>query len=59
MYNPTLDRSPMPEYLNNQAIDGLYLAGFRILDNLLGLSKRNQFQEKLLATLILYNSLFT
>jgi hypothetical protein len=55
MYNPTLDRSPMSENLNNQAIDGLYLAGLRILDNLLGLSKRNQFQEKLLATLILYS----
>ena len=55
MCSQTLDRRPMSEYLNNQAIDDLYLAGLSILDNLLGLSKRNQFQEKLLATLILYS----
>lgn len=55
MYTKTLDRRPMSEYLDNQAIDDLYLAGLRILDNLLGLSKRNQFQEKLLDTLILYS----
>jgi hypothetical protein len=46
----------MPEYLNNQAIDDLYLAGLSILDNLLRLrSKRNPFQDKLLAALILYS----
>ncbi len=55
MDSQTLDRSPMSEYLNNQAIDDLYLAGLSILDNLLGLSKRNQFQDKLLAALILYS----
>ena len=56
MYNPTRDRPPMSEKLNNQAIDDLYLAGLSLLDNLLGLrSKRNQFQEKLLAALILYS----
>ena len=52
----TLDRRPMSEYLNNQAIDDLYLAGLSILDNLLGLrSKRNKFQKKLLEALILYS----
>ena len=56
MLSKTLDRPPMSEKLNNQAIDDLYLAGLSILDNLLGLrSKRNQFQEKLLAALILYS----
>jgi hypothetical protein len=55
MGSQTLDRSPRSEYLNNQAIDDLYLAELSILDKLLGLSKRNQFQEKLLDTLILYS----
>ncbi len=55
MFSKTLDRSPMSEYLNNQAIDDLYLAGLSIVDKLLGLSKRNQFQEKLLNALILYS----
>jgi hypothetical protein len=55
MFSKTLDRRPMSEYLNNQAIDDLYLAGLSILDKLLGLSKRNPFQETLLATLILYS----
>jgi hypothetical protein len=55
MFSKTLDRRPMSEYLNNQAIDDLYLAGLSILDKLLGLSKRSQFQEKLLEALILYS----
>jgi hypothetical protein len=55
MLSKTLDRRPMSEYLNNQAIDDLYLAGLSILDKLLGLSKRSQFQEKLLEALILYS----
>ena len=55
MFSTTLDRSPMSENLTNQAIDDLYSAGLSILDKLLGLSKRNEFQEKLLNTLILYS----
>ena len=55
MISKTLDRSPMSESLNNQAIDDLYLAELSILDKLLRLSKRNQFQEKLLEALILYS----
>lgn len=55
MFSKTLDRSPRSENLTNQAIDDLYSAGLSILDNLLGLSKRTQFQEKLLEALILYS----
>lgn len=55
MYITTLDRCPMPEYLDNNAIDDLYLAGLSILDNILRSSKQNSFQEKLLDALILYS----
>jgi hypothetical protein len=53
--NTTLDRRPIPEYLDNQAIDDLYKEGLSIIDDLLRLSKRNPFQKKLLDVLIIYS----
>jgi hypothetical protein len=51
----TLDRRPMPEYLDNKTIENLFSAGLNILDKLLQLEERNPFQKKLLDSLILYS----
>jgi len=55
MHITTLDRRPMPGYLDSQTIDDLYSTGLEILDSLLQTSKRNLFQDKLLDALILYS----
>lgn len=51
----TLDRRPMPEYLDSQTIDDSLSAGLSTLHGLLEEKKLNSFQEKLLDSLILYS----
>lgn len=51
----TLDRRPMPQYLDSQTIDNSFLAGLNILNTLLQLKEPTPFQEKLLDSLILYS----